>query len=161
MSLSDRFRRVMGLPESVDPASARSAALEAAIAAGDANAARAAALAYVQAQAFGDALAALAMLEERLPAQRAEWLRWQGQLLYINLSFHAPDPATRLECLTRALDCYFEAAALGDLSQSFNVLEICDALADEPALSAEQKREIARRYRALFLTSDLPAPGAR
>ena len=150
MGFGDRFRKVMGIPVNPDPVALRRSAFNAALEAGDEIASLENALAFSQAQMFEDALGAFRRMEERFAERRAEWLRWQGQTLYIGLAWRAKADADRVACYRRALDCYFQAAELGDRSQEFNVVELCEALFDEASVPEDEKRAVQARYLEFF-----------
>jgi hypothetical protein len=150
MSLADRFRKVMGVPPPIDPLEARRTAFREASGRRDEIASLENALAFTQAQMFDDALGAFRHLEEVFPLRKAEWLRWQGQLLYIQLAHRAKNEAERAAIYERAIACYFQAAELGDRSQEFNVVELCEQLAAESSIPAERKHAAFARYLALF-----------
>jgi len=140
----------MGLPEPLDPTAQRRAAFREAAARGDEAACLESAVAFSRAELFEDALAAFKELEQLFPARKGEWLRWQGQLLYIQVAYRAKTAEERAACYERALDCYFQAAELGDRSQEFNVVELCEQLAAETTVPAERSQAAYARYLALF-----------
>lgn len=150
MSLADRFRKVMGIPAPVDPLAVRQRAFDEALAQGDEVACLENALAFSQAQAFGPALESFIRMESRFPAKRAEWLRWQGQTLYIAMAWRQATAEGRVQCYVRALECYFQAAELGERSQEFNVVELLEAIFSEPSVGPVAREGMASRYLALF-----------
>ena len=93
-------------------------------------------------------------METRFPERRAEWLRWQGQTLYIAMAWRQATAAGRVQCYVQALECYFAAAELGERSQEFNVVELCEALFAEADADPAQREALAARYVALFPAGD-------
>ena len=155
MGLGDRFRKVMGIPVNPDPIELRRTAFRDAAADRDEIACLENALAFSQIQRFDDALSCFKQMEELFPSKRGEWLRWQGQTLYIGLSWRASSDADRVACFRRALACYFEAAALGDRSQEQNVVELCEALAAEKDVPSAEKKAAVDKYLASFPEGEL------
>lgn len=149
MGFGDRFRRVIGLPDPPSEEEVRWLPFKRALAEKDAQACLNLAFGFMRAQQHADAVKAFELLEQGLPERRAEWLRWQGQSLYIGLALSTPDPAKRREAHLRALECYLRAAEAGDRTQEFNAVELCEHLAREE-LPAEQQRALFDRYLALF-----------
>jgi hypothetical protein len=154
VGLADRFRKLMGIPAPVDPGALRQHAFDEALAAGDETACLERALVFSQAQEFKPALEAFIRLETRFPERRAEWLRWQGQTLYIAMAWRQATAAGRVQCYVQALECYFAAAELGERSQEFNVVELCEALFAEKDADPAQRDAFASRYLALFPAGD-------
>ena len=159
MGLGDRFRKVMGIPVNPDPSSF-----------GAPRSARPRPIATRwrvwrtpspsrRSSASTTRSPASSRWKSLFPKQAREWLRWQGQTHYIGRSWRASSDADRVACYRRALECYFEAAALGDRSQEQNVVELCEALAAEKDVPEAEKESAVHKY--LASVSRGRAAGAR
>lgn len=148
MGFGDRFRRAMGI-SALSEADQRWLPFRAALDTQDEAKCLELAFALMRGQHFDEALRAFEAMEKAFPEKRGEWLRWQGQTLYIGLGLRAADPAAQRALHERALECYLRAAEAGDRTQEFNAVELCEHLAREE-LAVERKRELFDRYLALF-----------